>query len=750
MRPREKQIDASMRASGLRSTNHVTRRPVPTRRGLRRGAVALALAGLAGAAMAQVVAPASGAPQPAPAQPPAAPLQQVDITGHYDNAVGSSDAASQGTVRGERLTDLPLLRPGEVLETVPGMVVTQHSGDGKANQYFLRGYNLDHGTDFATTIDGVPVNMPTNAHGQGYTDLNFLIPELVDRIEYRKGPYFAEDGDFSSAGSARIKYVDRLDHGMLNLTGGSDGYRRLVLAGSTPLARFTGEPDASPGGPRVLGALELEQDNGPWKTPEGVRKFNGLLRLSDGAYEKGWSIDAVGYASRWTSTDQVPLALIDSGQLCRFCALDPTDGGKSARGIVSGEWHEHDAGGYTNVSAYAEHYDLKLWSDFTYFELRPATGDQFEQQESRNFVGGQVVEGWDHALFGKDSVTELGLQVRHDHIDVGLFNSEKRVAFQTISNDHVDETEVGVYVQNTTSWTPWLRTLVGLRGDDVDMRLRAIQIPANSGSGSGKRVSPKVSFILGPWDKTEFFANYGRGFHSNDARGVIDKVDSTSVAAGDPTPSSPVPALVASKGAEIGLRSEIVPGLQTSMALWRLDSDSEIVYSADSAIGSTEPNGASKRHGFEWNNHLVVNRWLLVDADMAWTHARYASANANGETGDYIANAVSRVGLFGVTVHQLGPWSAGLVTRFIGSYPLSQDGTLTTPGAVVSNLLVKRDMTPRCTLALDVLNLFDRKFFDIAYQQDYQVAPGAAPVPGGVTVHPGEPREFRVSLNFKL
>jgi hypothetical protein len=694
---------------------------------------------------------AQSATQPAPAaSQPATTAQQVEVTGHYDNAVGSSDAASQGVVRGERLTDLPLLRPGEVLETVPGMVVTQHSGDGKANQYFLRGYNLDHGTDFATFVDGVPVNMPTNAHGQGYTDLNFLIPELVDRIEYRKGPYFAEDGDFASAGSARIKYVDSLEHGILNVTAGGEDYRRLVLAGSTPLARFTGEPDSTSTGPRILGALELEEDNGPWKTPEGVRKVNGLVRLSDGTHANGWSVDAIGYASHWTSTDQVPLALIESGQLCRFCALDPTDGGRSARAVVSGEWHEHDANGYTNVSAYAEHYNLKLWSNFTYFELRPATGDQFQQQESRNFVGGQVVKGWDHSLFGKDSVTEVGLQVRHDHIDVGLFNSEARVVFQTVSNDHVGETEIGAYVQNTTSWTPWLRTLVGLRGDNIDMRMRAIQIPDNSGNASGNRISPKASLILGPWDKTEFFANYGRGFHSNDARGVIDKVDSTSVAAGNPVPSTAVPALVASKGEELGLRSEIIPGLQTSLAFWRLDSDSELIYNADSAIGSTSPNGASKRHGIEWNNHLVLNRWLLVDADMAWTHARYADNNANGETGDYIANAVSRVGLFGVTIHQLGPWSAGLITRFIGSYPLSQDGTLTTPAAVVSNLLIKRDVTPRCSLSLDVLNLFDRKFYDIAYEQDYQVTPTAPVVPNGVTVHPGEPREFRVSLNFKL
>ena len=688
---------------------------------------AVALAIFAGAAAAQ-----SASTPPTPEAQVVASAQEVDVTGHYRNGVGTSDAASQGTVRGDRLTDLPLLRPGEVLETVPGLVVTQHSGDGKANQYFLRGYNLDHGTDFATWVEGVPINMPTNAHGQGYTDLNFLLPELVEKIDYRKGPYFAEDGDFSSAGSARIKYVDRLDHGILNLAAGQNGYRRLVLAGSSPLSA------ASPEGPRVLGALEVERDDGPWTTPEGVRKYNGVLRLSDGTVANGWSATALAYTNHWTSTDQVPLELIQSGQLGRFSALDPTDGGNSVRDIVSGEWHAHGERGYSNVSAYVEHYKLKLWSNFTYFEVDPVHGDQFEQKEARNTVGGQARQGWQHALFGNDSTTEIGFQVRHDHIDLGLLDSEARVPFATVSNDRVRETEVGAYVQNTTAWLPWLRTLLGVREDRVDMDVRALQAPADSGHVTGHKLSPKASLVFGPWAKTELFANAGRGFHSNDARGV----------AGSAGSADPVPALVASKGAELGLRTEIVPGLQTSLAFWRLDSDSELVYTADE--GGTEPHGASKRHGIELNNHLVLNRWLLVDADMAWTHARYADADANGEPGNFIGNAVSRVGLLGVTVHQLGPWSAGLVTRFIGAYPLSQDGRLIARSAIVSNLLVRRDLTPRVSIQLDVLNLFDRKFYDIAYEQDYRVSPTAAIVPSGVTVHPGEPRAVRVAVNFRL
>lgn len=694
----------------------------------RRNAIALLAMGW-GVALAQAQSPDAPAPGAG-----SDGLQRVQVTSHYGNAVGSSDAASEGVVRGERLADLPLLRPGEVLETIPGLVVTQHSGDGKANQYFLRGYDLDHGTDFATWVDGVPANMPTNAHGQGYTDLNFLIPELIDRIDYRKGPYFAQEGDFASAGSAHIRLVDHLDHALASLTGGNHGYGRLLLAGSPQLAGANGT-----GQTRLVGAVELAGDDGPWATPEGMRKANGVLRLSQGDRDRGWSIDVLGSRAHWTSTDQVPLSLIESGQLGRFSALDPTDGGRSARAVLDGEWHARTADVYTRASAFAGHNALTLWSNFTYFEDDPVHGDQFKQQESRNYVGGSLVKGWQHSLFGDDSTTEVGVQLRHDRIHVGLFHSQARVVLDTRSDDRVDETATGAWLQNTTAWTPWLRSIVGLRADDLRLRVDALRTPADSGRRDADRLSPKLALVLGPWARTEFFVDAGRGFHTNDARGVVAQVGSALDA---------VPAIVPSKGQEIGLRTEIVPGLQSSLALWRLDSDSELVYSADS--GTTEANGASKRRGVEWNNHLVLNRWLLVDADMAWTHARFADPNANGDVGDRIPNAVSRVGLFAVTAHGLGAWSGGVVTRYIGGYPLSQDGALRSPASVVTNLQLRRDVTPRVALTLDVLNVFDRRFDDIAYEQDYRAAPAGAVVPDGVTVHPGEPRAVRVTLTVRL
>ena len=720
---------------------------------LRLKALALALLGTGiDPAWAQSSAPpGSESTAPLPVQTAQSTLPAVLVTGHYDTAVGSSDAASEGVVEGASLQDIPLLRPGEVLETVPGLVVTQHSGDGKANQYFLRGYNLDHGTDLATFVDGVPVNMPTNAHGQGYTDLNFLIPELIDTVGYRKGPYYPQYGDFASAGSVDIHYRDSLDNDFANLTLGQDGYTRFLFAGSCGLAEFSCAPPATEGLPatqsttRLLGALELLEENGPWTSPEELRKVNGLVRFSEGTSERGWSVDGIVYDAHWNSTDQVPLALIDSGELGRFSALNPTDGGNSGRALVSAEWHMADASGYLKASGYVEHYHLQLWSDFTYYELRPATGDQFEQEEHRNLVGGKLAKGWYHTLFGLPSSTEVGLQVRHDAINVALFDTEARRVFATVSNENIGATESGLYVENTTHWNSWFRSLLGVRGEEVWMQATSDSTPANSGSASGSKLDPKMSLIFGPWSRTEFFIDAGRGLLSNDARGVIDRIDPTTG-----LPASAVPALVGSFGRELGVRNESIPGLQTSLALWSLNSDSELVYNADSDIGSTSPNAASKRYGAEWNNHWIAADHLLVDLDLAWTHARFAEENQNGALGDMIPNAVSKVGICRATIVNFGSWALGWETRYIGPYPLSQDGTLTASSALVTNLRFRDELTTRVSLFVDALNVFNRPYYDIEYQQDYRVTPKSPIVPSGITVHPGEPRELRVTLSLKF
>ena len=667
-----------------------------------------------------------------PAEPAA---QQVQITGqHYDNAVGTSDAASQGTIRAELLKSRPAMRPGEVLEFIPGVIVTQHSSDGKANQYFLRGFNLDHGTDFATSVNGMPVNMPSHGHGQGYSDLNFLLPELVDRIAYRKGPYFARSGDFSAAGSADIAYRTRLDAPLAQLTLGQRGYRRAVAAGSTEIGP----------GLHALGAVEWMGNDGPWTVPEGLQRRNGVFTLSGGTAAEGWQASAMAYTARWTATDQIPENLIgmpyNGRTFGRFDAVDATDGGETSRYSLSADWHRQTGAGTTRVAAYAMRYRLDLWSNFTFALDRPATGDQFGQHDARSVYGVSASHAIEHALAGLPAKTEFGAQLRHDRIRVRLDDTAARQAIAITRDDGVRETLAGVYGQTSLEFTPWLRGVFGLRADHVRARVDAISLPANGGRATATQWSPRGSLVFGPFAKTEFFVNAGRGLHSNDARGMTITTDPRT---GDPVDK--VPPLAASQGWELGLRTEALPGLQSSLALWRLRSDSELVYIGDA--GATEAASASRRRGLEFNNRWQAASWLLVDADFAWTHARFAN-------GDHIPNSVDRVASLGATVRHLGPWSASLNWRYLGAGPLIEDNSVRSIPAITANLRLTWDLPQTwgvgrgSALTLDVFNLFDRQVNDIQYHYTSQL-PGQAAWTGR-HVHPAEPRSVRLTVKLEF
>lgn len=612
------------------------------------------------------------------------------------------------------------------------MIVTQHSGDGKANQYFLRGFNLDHGTDFATSVDGMPVNMPTHGHGQGYSDLNFLIPELVDRIEYRKGPYFATHGDFATAGAADVFYKARLDASFAQVTAGQNGYRRGVGASSIQL-----RDDMV-----LLGAVEWMGNDGPWSSPENLQRKNAVLRLTQGTGDKGSTISLMAYDARWNATDQVPQRLIDAGTFNgrpfgRFDAVDPTDGGNTSRYSLSGQWHDRDRDGETRVSAYAMQYTLKLFSNFTYAMERPATADQFSQQDERIVVGSRISRAWNHAMGSLDARTEVGLQLRNDRIRVGLYDTRARQIIGTTRVDDVRETLLGVYGQSSVQLAPWLRSVVGLRADTAQFAVDSQTNAANSGVANASLLSPKFTLVAGPWHQTEFFFNSGRGFHSNDARGTTAQVDPRTG-----NPLDQVPGLAAAQGWELGVRTEAIANLQSSLVLWSLNSDSELVYVGDA--GATVASNASRRRGIEFNNRWTPNKHFLLDADMALTHARFVN-------GDRIPNAVDSVASVAATIQDIGPWSATLQWRYLGSAALVRDDSVRTEPSSIFNLRLARnmqDLTRRLSsLTLEVFNLFDANVNDIQYAYASQLPGEAAPVTDRI-VHPAEPRSVR--LTFRM
>lgn len=653
--------------------------------------------------------------------------QQVVVTRHYDNAVGTSDAASAGTIEAGLLRSRPALRPGEILEFVPGVIVTQHTGDGKANQYFLRGFNLDHGTDFATSVNGMPTNMPTHAHGQGYSDLNFLIPEMVQRVEYRKGPYYAKGGDFSLAGAADIAYRTRFDRPFVDVGIGQRGFQRSVAAGSADL----------PGGRTLLGAFEVMGHDGPWVVAQGLKRHNGVLTLSGLGDSGGWQLSLMAYDAKWTATDQVPERLINTPGFSRYASLDPSAGGDTSRQSASGQWSRTDAqGGVWRAQAYVMRYAMDLFSNFTYALERPASGDQFAQKDGRTVWGGQFSHAMSHGLFERIARTEFGLQWRTDKARVGLYDSVARRITSVVREDEVKQTLVGVYAQNVLEWTPWLRTMAGARVDHKRAQVDALSLPVNGGTAQDSKVSPKLSLILGPWQKSEFFINAGTGFHSNDARGATIRLDPRS---GDPAPR--VPLLVAGRGAELGFRTEAMPGLQSSLALWALHLNSELVYVGDA--GATEASRASSRRGVEFNNRYNPVRWLLLDGDFAWSRGHL-------DNGERIPNAVDRVASMAITLRDLAHWTTSLQWRYLGSGPLVEDNSVRSRPSSTLNARITRGLPGfgrQTDITLDIFNLTDRRVNDIQYYYESRLPGEPAPV-ADRHLHPAEPRTFRLSLRW--
>jgi hypothetical protein len=658
-------------------------------------------------------------------------MPEVVVRGRAEDLLGTAVSASQGAVGEADLEDLPLLRRGELLEAVPGMVVTQHSGDGKANQYFLRGFNLDHGTDFAFSIDGVPVNLPSHAHGQGYSDLNFLIPELVESIEFKKGSFYPEVGDFSGSGAADIHLVSKLPEGIANLQGGQFGYARALLADSPMLGPGT-----------LLYALEYNHTNGPWDVAEHSNRYDGVLRYHwDGARNEYTLTGSAYWAPDWQSTDQVAQRALGTrpGQISRFGSLDPTDGGRTGRVALSFDWTHLDDGGTTKLLVYGFYYRLNLFSDFTYFLQDQTNGDQFEQVDLRFVSGADLRHTWDRVWGGQVRNT-VGLQARNDTIpDSGLNHTAERRILQVRIYDQIEEFSAGVFGNNQVQWRPWLKSELGVRGDvfavDVDSNTAA-----NSGDAAAWILSPKTTLVFDPWKKTEIYLDGGFGFHSNDARGVTVTVDPITLA-----PQGRAPLLVRTKGAEVGARTSIVPGLVSTLSLWFLQSNSELTFSGDS--GDTQANGPSRKYGVEWANFYKPTRWLTLSADLALTHARYLDDQlaVDNQSGRFIANSIPMVISAAAVVETPSGIFGGVRLRYFSSQPIIEDDSRRQPESTIVNAIGGYRFR-RYEISAEALNLFDSKADDIAYYYTSRLPGEPAAGMNDFHVHPTEPFQVRASL----
>lgn len=670
-------------------------------------------------------APAAQA-QTQPAAKPAATqadtaVSEVIVTASTRNLIGIASTSSQGSITQQELQLRPVYRTGQLLETIPGLTVTSHSGEGKANQYLLRGFNLDHGTDLASFIDGMPVNMRTHAHGQGYTDLNFLIPELGGGVDFTKGPYYASEGDFSAVGSDRLRLVDAM-RPQMSVSAGTVGDYRAFLGGSTALASGN-----------LLGAVEVSHLDGPWTHPDNARKLNLALRYSQGDAREGWSLTALYNRDLWNATTDQPQRAVAQGLIDRFGTLDPSDGGQNERYSLSGAW-AHQAGPWSfKTNAYVIRQQLTLWNDFTHLLLDPVNGDQEAQNDRRTFAGGAGSISYAATLFGIDTLTTAGIQGRYDHIYVDRRFTVQRRDIGLLRADRVDEGSVGVYLENTTHWTPWFRSIIGLRDDSFSIDDTNL-FGGESGTESKSLFQPKASLVLGPFYKTEFYVSAGNGFHSNDGRSAPNEQGAL----------VRPPLLVTAKGYEAGVRTTIIPKLQLAATLFQTDFASELTYNADD--GSTEAGRPSRRVGVELTAQYRPFRWLELNTNLASTHARYRDRDPAGRN---IPDAPSFIGSAGFLIDNLGPWFGALAWRDLGPHPLLEDNSVRSPGYQEVNANVGYKLNKRLTLRMDVFNLFDSK--DNAADYLYADRISLSEPADGVTdihSHPLEPRSVRFTASM--
>ncbi len=759
-------------------------------------------------AAAQPAAPAPvAAAAPAPAPTPTPTPASFDSPSPNDpDAVTPPrplESASSIYVSGAEVRSHSYTRPGESLEIVPGLLVTQHSGEGKANQYQLRGFQLDHGTDLAIDIDGVPLNMPTHGHGQGYADANFLIPELFSTILAHKGPYFANEGDFSVAGAIHINLIDELPNGLMSATAGSFDYGSLLAIESHKVE-----------GGNLLSAAQLGIYNGPWTVPDEQHKFNGLLRWSQGDQANGFSITGMAYGTRFHASNQIPERAVTEGIISLWGNINPTDRGDTTRFSISTRWSETNADSHTRVEAFVMHNTLDLYNTFDYYLSQPALGDQFRQFDRRTVLGLKAEHGWKYNFAGFPIETRVGVQSRYDNIRVGLQDTYDKMAFQTLTNDAVDEGNVGVWTDTTVKWTPWLRTTAGIRGDYFAGSVNDIQSPAsavwltsagvpigqptflnnantvfpaliytgpwNSGSKAAAMDSPKLAITLGPWEQTEFFINAGEGYHSTDLRGTVTQLSPV-----DGTLVPKVPLLVKARGVEVGARTKFIEGLDSTLTLWGLNYDSESQFDGDT--GTTLFGRPSRRYGLEFNNHYSPYDWLHFDGDLSLSHARSRGFDTpqlatwinlvqpstigyytflGNAPGNYIPEGPPVVASIAVEVGKKTGWFGGLKFRFKGVYALTEDGYFKAPATGTVNARIGYKWENGLKLQIDGYNILNSRSDQISYAYgsllptDPLFAPcqitGAAPAAvcaiGQMDRHfkPIEPAAIRVTLSGPL
>jgi TonB family protein len=646
----------------------------------------------------------SPSPTPAPALTPApTPVQQGPDQSTLVLAHRPTSAASSVAVEDRDFQLRPIGSVQDILRVTPGLVMVQHSGGGKASQYFLRGFDADHGTDLALSIDGVPINLPSHAHGQGFADTNFIIPEAVQRVDITKGPYFANQSDFATAGAVNLVTRDAFDHssvgfGLVGSPGhGEPGYRGLLIAS----APFPGRWDAA----AATFAADVGRQNGPFDNPDKWDKYRLFGKFTVKlASASTLSIGEMSYGGTWSGSGQIPARAVEQGYISRFGSVDPSEGGDTMRHQVYAQyWFRHNEESELRASTFLGTYTFNLFSNFTLFLVDPDNGDEIDQQDRRTFYGAKLSYRILQRLGPVRFETTVGSDVREDDIHESLAHTRARVQLSALRDNSVREMLIGAYLNEEIMPLEWVRVVLGGRADQlafsVDNHMPTSADPANPHSGVDGvyQLSPKASAIVSALRRKDalldLFVNWGNGFHSNDVRGVFA--------------SPSVTPLTRAIGEEIGARTHLFDRLDLAAVGWMLDLDSETLWDGDS--GTTVPGPPTRRYGVELDGRFQPLPWLVVDGAVTFTHSQFS---ADAENGGGLALAPKQTWSGGLAVRrELGPGLAGAGLRFygIGDRPASADGVIVASGFTQVDLHLGYRMR-RWDLTVDIENLLNESY----------------------------------------
>ena len=672
----------------------------------------------------------------------------------------SFSAASSVGIRSFDLRTRPSDSAQDLLQIAPGLIVAQHAGGGKAEQIFMRGFDADHGTDVALDVDGVPVNMVSHGHGQGYADVHFLIPETIQRLDVRKGPYFASYGNLATAGAVSFTTRDHVSSNVIRLNVGQFDTRTVTMLYRIPTP---GEHQGA------YMAGQFFQSDGAVESPQSFRRANlfGKFHSHVGDHARV-VVTASGFSSGWDASGQVPQRAVDTGLITRFGSIDNLEGGTTSRQDINFKYEvEAPTGGGLTMQMFATKYNFKLFSNFTFFLEDPDTGDMIEQIDDRRMVGLNGRYDFRGTLGSTFVSTSVGGGFRDDDIQVALWQSPDRIRDAALVAADIRESNLFGWIRQEYIVNSWFRFQAGLRGDyfsfNVEDALEGIEptLPHASGFGQAVKVSPKLNFVLSPTSSTDLFLNFGLGFHSNDARDVViterindiaekmrrsgataAEIDVALASANFDPRQERSPAIPRATGAEVGIERRWSDRFVLSSAFWGLDLEQEFVFVGDA--GTTEASGRTRRYGVDLEARLIISRHLTADADLNLSRGLFPDEPSGN---DRIPLAPTLTAAGGLSYHT-SLVEGRIQVRHIGDRPANEDGSVTAFGYTIVDVVAARHFGA-FEVNVAVENLFDVSWNEAQFDTESRLRDEPEPV-SEIHFTPGNPLNVKVGISYSF